>query len=133
MLPNSFMPWRFQLFTVQAGSDSARNSELNGQVQEKLSALEKTILSGKHYAGVAKNALLEETDKHIKERLLCAAKIATLAAVINEVCEQEKLSPADLHMLIEDKTSAIRLKEEQIWINQLTQEKNWPLFYSFED
>ena len=133
MLPNSFMPWRFQLFTVHDGRDSARNSELNGQVQEKLSALEKTILSGKHYAGVAKNALLEETDKHIKERLLCAAKIATLAAVINEVCEQEKLSPADLHMLIEDKTSAIRLKEEQIWINQLTQEKNWPLFYSFED
>ncbi len=133
MLPNSFMPWRFQLFTVQDGSDSARNSELNGHVQEKLSALEKTILSGKHYAGVAKNSLLEETDKHIKERLLCAVKIATLTAVINEVCEQEKLSPADLHMLIEDKTSAIRLKEEQIWINQLTQEKNWPLFYSFED
>ncbi|NIY47827.1 hypothetical protein [Cedecea colo] len=133
MLPNSFLPWRFQAFAVKDDSDSARNNELHGHVQAKLSALEKTILSGKHYAGVAKNSLLEETDKHIKERLLCAAKIAALTAVINEICEQEKLSPADLHMLIEDKTSAIRLKEDRIWLNQLTQEKNWPLFYSFED
>ncbi len=133
MLPNSFMPWRFPIFAMKNNSDSASNSELNGQLQEKLAALEKTVLSGKHYAGVAKNSLLEETDKHIKERLLCAAKIATLTAVIGEMCEQEKLSPADLQMLIEEKTAAIRLKEEQIWLNQLTQEKNWPLFYSFED
>ncbi|MCT4714983.1 hypothetical protein MUA01_08330 [Enterobacteriaceae bacterium H18W14] len=133
MLPNSFVPCRFQVSTVEDHSDSASNSESNSHVQEKLSALEKTILSGKHYAGLAKNTLLEETDKHIKERLLCAAKIQTLVAVINELCEQEKLNPADLQMLIEEKTSDIRLKGEQIWLNQLTQEKSWPLFYSFED
>lgn len=133
MLPNSFAPWRYQVFTVKDYNNSANNSESNSHVQEKLSALEKKILSGKHYAGLAKNALLEETDKHIKERLLCAAKIEAMVAVIHELCEQEKLNPADLQMLVEDKTSDIRLKEDQIWLNQLTQEKNWPLFYSFED
>ncbi|RKQ39184.1 hypothetical protein [Enterobacter sp. R1(2018)] len=133
MLPNSFMPWRFQSFSVKDDSDSAKNSEVNAHAQQTFSALEKTILSGNYYAGVAKNTLLEETDRHIKERLLCAIKIETLVAVINELCEQEKLNPADLQMLVEDKTSDIRLKEEQIWLNQLTQEKNWPLFYSFEE
>ncbi|WP_435946233.1 hypothetical protein [Dryocola sp. BD586] len=133
MLPNSFMPWRFQNFTVEDDGDSARNSEMNAPVQQAFSTLEKTILSGNYYAGVAKNTLLEETDRHIKERLLCATKIETLVAVINELCEQEKLNPADLQMLVEDKTSEIRLKEEQIWLNQLTQQKNWPLFYAFEE
>jgi hypothetical protein len=133
MLPNNFVPQRFLTLTDNNRSKSTENGDAPGQVQEKLSALEKKILSGKHYAGQAKNSLLEETDRHIKERLLCAVKIETLAAVINELCEQEKLSPADLQMLIEDKTAAITLKGEQIWLNQLTQEKRWPLFYSFEE
>lgn len=133
MLPNNFVPQRFLTLAEETRCNSAGNGETQGQTQEKLLALEKKILSGKHYAGVAKNTLLEETDRHIKERLLCAAKIETLVAVINELCEQEKLNPGDLQMLIEDKTAALTEMEEQLWLNQLTQEKIWPLFYSFED
>lgn len=133
MLPKNFVPQAFQALSQKSNSDSAEISNTDDPVQQKLLTLEKTILSGKHYAGQAKNALLEETDKHIKERLLCAIRIETLATVINELVEQEKLNPGDLQMLIEDKMADITLKAEQIWLNQLTQEKNWPLFYSFED
>lgn len=133
MLPKNFSPWRFPVLTEKGNSDSAEKSDLNDPIEQKLSTLEKTILSGKHYAGQAKNTLLEETDKHIKERLLCAIKIETLATVINELVEQEKLNPGDLQMLLADKTADITLKAEQIWLNQLTQENSWPLFYSIED
>lgn len=133
MLPKNFAPWHFQVLTTKDDSDSAEKSDLSDPIQQKLSTLEKTILSGKHYAGQAKNTLLEETDKHIKERLLCTIKIETLAAVINELVEQERLNPGDLQMLIADKAAEITLKADQIWLNQLTQEKSWPLFYSIED
>lgn len=133
MLPKNFVPQRFHVLTMKNNSDSAEKSDLDDPIQQKLSTLEKTILSGKHYAGQAKNTLLEETDKHIKERLLCAVKIEVMVTIINEIVEQEKLNPGDLQMLIADKTADVTLKAEQIWLNQLTHEKSWPLFYSIED
>ncbi|WP_435952174.1 hypothetical protein [Dryocola sp. BD626] len=133
MLPNNFMPRHFQAMALKEHGENPQFSQAESPEQHKLQALEKTILSGRHYAGQAKNTLLEETDRHIKDRLLCAVKIETLVAVINELCEQEKLNPGDLHMLLADKTAALALKEESIWLNQLTQEKSWPLFYSFEE
>ena len=129
MLPNNFISCCRSVLNDTAKSANPEQPTL----QEQLLAHEKAILSGKYYAGQAKNALLEETDRHIKEQLFCGAKIEAMTAVLNELIEAGQLSKADLDMLTADKKAEISLKEEQIWVNQLTGNNKWPLFYKFEE
>ncbi|WP_226812133.1 hypothetical protein [Buttiauxella massiliensis] len=114
-----------------AGSEE--HSALTLNPQDNLLVLEKTILSAPHYAGQAKNTLLEENDRHLKDRLFYAVKIEAIVTVLNELIEQEKINSTDLQMLIEDKKLQISHHSQQIWVNQLTQEKSWPLFYSLDE
>ncbi|EJF31380.1 MULTISPECIES: hypothetical protein [Enterobacteriaceae] len=133
MLPEHFLPRRYPVVAPSTLPAEAENSTTSEVVQDKILTLEKNILSGSHYAGQAKNRLLEETDRHIKERLLCAVRIEALHALIGELVEKELISAADLQMLIEDKTAWVGSKEQEIWVNQMTQEKPWPLCYSIEE
>lgn len=132
MLPNNLVPVILPAPQV-AITPSAEDSALTINSQDNILDLEKTILSTNHYAGQAKNTLLEENDRHLKDRLFCAVKIEVMVTVLNELIEQEKISSADLKMLIEDKKLQISQHSQQIWVNQLTQEKSWPLFYSFDE
>lgn len=132
MLPNNLVPVFFSVSQNDI-SLSEEHSALTANSQDNLLALEKTVLCTNHYAGQAKNTLLEENDRHLKERLFCAVKIEAIVTVLNELIEQEKISSADLHMLIEDKKLQISQHSQEIWVNQLTQEKSWPLFYSFNE
>jgi hypothetical protein len=133
MLPNNFVACGVTGLndTAQDAAPEDNGTQLTTQAQ--LLAHEKTILSGKYYAGQAKNTLLEETDRHIKEQLFCAAKIEVLTIVLNELIEEEQIGKMDLHMLMAEKQAEIYLKEEQIWVNQLTGNNKWPLFYKFEE
>lgn len=133
MLPEHFLPRRYPVAAPSTLPTEAENSNTREVVQDKILTLEKSILSGSHYAGQAKNRLLEETDRHIKERLLCAVRIEALHALIGELVEKELINAADLQMLIEDKTAWVSSQQEEIWVNQMTQEKTWPLCYSIED
>ncbi|MGB7803300.1 hypothetical protein [Buttiauxella sp.] len=132
MLPNNLVPVMLPALQVEI-TPSAEDSALTVNPRDNLLDLEKTILSVNHYAGQAKNTLLEENDRHLKERLFCAVKIEAMVTVLNELIEQEKISSADLQMLIEDKKLQISQHAPQIWVNQLTQEKGWPIFYSFDE
>ncbi|MEW7313569.1 hypothetical protein AB1E22_12850 [Buttiauxella gaviniae] len=132
MLPNTLVPVPFAFSQPDIDSPE-EHSALTRDIQDNLLVLEKTILSTNHYAGQAKNTLLEENDWHLKERLFCVVKIEALVTVLNELIEKEKVSPADMQMLIEDKKFMISEHSQQIWINQLTQEKSWPLFYSLHE
>lgn len=132
MLPNNLVPVTFPASQADiAGSEE--HSALTLNPQDNLLVLEKTILSAPHYAGQAKNTLLEENDRHLKDRLFYAVKIEAIVTVLNELIEQEKINSADLQMLIEDKKLQISHHSQQIWVNQLTQEKSWPLFYSLDE
>ena len=132
MLPNNLVPVMLPVLQVEI-TPSAEDSALTVNPRDNLLELEKTILSANHYAGQAKNTLLEENDRHLKERLFCAVKIEAMVTVLNELIEQEKISSADLQMLLEDKKLQISQHSQQIWVNQLTQEKSWPIFYSFDE
>ncbi len=132
MLPNNLVPVTFPVSQADiAGSEE--HSALTLNPQDNLLVLEKTILSAPHYAGQAKNTLLEENDRHLKDRLFYAVKIEAIVTVLNELIEQEKINSTDLQMLIEDKKLQISHHSQQIWVNQLTQEKSWPLFYSLDE
>ncbi|MCS3431332.1 hypothetical protein [Klebsiella sp. BIGb0407] len=128
MLPDSFIS---KDFAPAALNDAEKSISLNA-VNDKLSALEKKILSGSHYAGQSRNRLLEETDRHIKARLLCAIRIEVLHNLINELVNEEVINQLQLQELLNDKTDFITAKQQAIWLNQLTQEINGPLYYSFE-
>lgn len=128
MLPDSFIAKPFA--PVVHGEKEKPDSVDN--VRDKLLSLEKIILSGSHYAGQTRNRLLEETDQHIKARLLCAIRIETLHSMINELVSDGVISQAQLQELLNDKTDFITEKQQTIWINQITQEINGPLYYSFE-
>lgn len=101
-------------------------------VHDRLLALEKQILSGSDYAGQPRNRLLEETDQHIKARLLCAVRIETLHSMMRELVNDGVLSQAQLQELLNDKTQFIIKRQDTIWLNQMTQEIDGPLYYSFE-
>ena len=132
MLPNTLVPVTFPVSQADiAGSEE--HSALTLNPQDNILVLEKMILSAPHYAGQAKNTLLEENDRHLKDRLFYAVKIEAIVKVLNELIEQEKINSADLQMLIEDKKLQISHHSQQIWVNQLTQEKSWPLFYSLDE
>lgn len=95
MLPEHFLPRRYPVVAPSTPPAEAENSTTPEVVQDKILTLEKNILSGSHYAGQAKNRLLEETDRHIKERLLCAVRIEALHALMGELVEKELTSTAD--------------------------------------
>ncbi|WP_310607522.1 hypothetical protein [Buttiauxella brennerae] len=132
MLPNNLVSMPFLVSQVDR-VPADENNDLRTNTQDNILTLEKMVLSANHYAGQAKNTLLEENDRHLKDRLFCAVKIEAMVRVLNELIEQEKISTADLQMLIDDKKLQISPHLQQIWVNQLTQEKRWPLFYSLSE
>lgn len=128
MLPDTFIS---EPFASLAHSET-EESILHHAVNVKLLALEKKILSGNHYAGQSRNRLLEETDKHIKARLLCAIRVEVLHNMISELVNDGVISQQQLQTLLNEKTDFITDKQQTIWLNQLTQEINGPLYYSFK-
>lgn len=51
---------------------------------------------------------------------------------MSELLDKGIISQPKLSKLLNDKTDFITARQQAIWGNQLTQEKNWPLYYSFE-
>lgn len=133
MLPNNLVPAILPIPPREEDALTEGEITLSTDINDDFSLLEKTILNANDYAGQATNSLLEENNRHLKDQLFCAVKIEAITTVLNELIEQEKVCPADLQMLIEDKELQISQHSQQIWINQLTQEKTWPLFYSLEN
>lgn len=128
MLPDSFI---VKPFTSAVNGETEKPDAVD-TVNSKLLALETKILNGNHYAGQSRNRLLEETDNHIRARLLCAIRIETLHSVMSELLDEGIISQPQLSKLLNDKTDFITARQQAIWVNQLTQEKDWPLYYSFE-
>ena len=84
-------------------------------------------------AGQRSHALLEERDRHIKERLFCAAKIDSFAHVLNTLLEQQKISPEEISQLIHEQTTLINDQGNKIWLNLITRESTEPVFYQLGD
>lgn len=84
-------------------------------------------------AGQSRNPLLEEHDRHIKDRLYRVAKIETFVLMLNNLVVQGEISALELSEIIELKTQEINEDGNKIWLNLMTQERATPLFYNLTD
>lgn len=136
MLPDNLVPGRYHYIVQDPPAEPSDNTTNLTLVTEKLQELEAEILSSTPKAGrtgLPKNALLEEHDRYIKERLFRVVKIETYARVLKELVAENEITQEALSALITQKTAEINEQGEKIWLNFITGENKGPLFYRFED
>jgi hypothetical protein len=73
--------------------------------------------------------LLEERDRHIKDRLYRVVKIETFARLLNDLQAEGEIDAQTLSQIISEKTKQINEAGNEIWLNLITREKDTPLFY----
>ncbi|MFH7827488.1 hypothetical protein [Kluyvera chengduensis] len=130
MIAETLIPARFCIPAVEAESPDMKAST---QVEPEKPTLadwqDEILISG----GQSRNPLLEERDRHIKDRLYRVAKIEAFALMLNNLVVQGEISSLELSQIIELKTQEINDNGNEIWLNLMTQEKVTPLFYNLTD
>ncbi|AST78299.1 TPA: hypothetical protein I8Y00_005111 [Citrobacter farmeri] len=133
MLPEHLVPPRFHLSPVVQAEETAENDVNFTQGKTTLSDYEADILISTTATGQSKNILLEERDRHFKERLERVAKIEAFARVINALQAEGDIDAQALSKIIAEMTAHINENGNEIWLNLITREKDSPLFYSLDD
>jgi hypothetical protein len=133
MLPEHLVPPRFHLSAAGQAGKTAENDDNFTQSKTTLSDYEADILISTTATGQSKNILLEERDRHFKERLERVAKIETFARVINALQAEGDIDAQTLSKIITEMTTHINENGNEIWLNLITREKDSPLFYSLDD
>ena len=77
--------------------------------------------------------LLEEHDRHIKDRLFRVIKIEAFAHLLNDLQAEGEIDAQALSQIMAKKTEEINEAGNEIWLNLITREKNNPIFYKLED
>jgi hypothetical protein len=133
MLPENLVPARFHISTAET-SPREEGTETNlAQGKTTLADHANDILANASRGGQSRNMLLEERDRHIKERLLRVVKIETFARLLNDLQEEGEIEPQALSQIITEKTQQINENGNEIWLNLITREKDGPLFYKLGD
>ncbi|UYU33771.1 hypothetical protein [Siccibacter colletis] len=134
MLPDHLVPARFHISEPEAQRKTTEenNSDLTEE-QTTLADYESEIMCGKSWAGQTRNVILEERDRHIKERINSVVKIETFANVLNGLLLEQEIKPEELAALLAEKTAQINDAGNEIWLNLITREKNTPFFYQLEE
>ncbi|HBL4690090.1 hypothetical protein INP82_13580 [Citrobacter sedlakii] len=133
MLPEHLVPPRFHLSASGQTEGSAENANNFTQGKKNLRDYEADILISAASTGQSKNMLLEEHDRHFKERLCRVAKIETFARVINTLQAEGDIDAQTLSKILTDTTNHINENGNEIWLNLITREKSSPIFYSLDD
>ena len=133
MLPEHLVPPRFHLSAEGQAEETAENDVNFTQGKTTLSDYEADILISATPTGQSKNILLEERDRHFKERLERVAKIEAFARVINALQAEGDIDAQTLSKIITEMTTHINENGNEIWLNLITREKDSPLFYSLDD
>lgn len=133
MLPEHLVPKRFHL-SSSTSTDKTEETQNNfTQGKRSLCDYEADILISAASTGQAKNIILEEHDRHFKDRLNRVAKIETFTKVINALQAEGDIDAQALSKIISKTTTNINENGSKIWLNLITQEKDTPIFYSLED
>ncbi|CBG90262.1 hypothetical protein [Citrobacter rodentium] len=132
MLPEHLVPAHFHLLSSGSTNKTAENPDNLTQGKKTLSDYEADILISATHTGQAKNMLLEEHDRHFKERLYRVAKIETFARLINSLQAEGDIDAQALSKIIAEATTHINENGNEIWLNLITRETSAPLFYSLE-
>lgn len=126
MIAESLIPARFCIPAIETD----RASQPASTEKASLSRWQQEILPG---GGQTRNPLLEERDRHIKDRLYRIAKIEAFALMLNNLVVQGEISALELSEIIELKTQQINEGGNKIWLNLMTGESVTPMFYNLTD
>ncbi|WP_437890914.1 hypothetical protein [Phytobacter sp. V91] len=133
MLPENLVPARFHISAVESVPDEAEKDSNLTQGKRTLSDYASDILANVTRTGQSRNMLLEERDRHIKDRLYRVVKIESFARLLNDLQAEGEIDAQALSKIIAEKTSEINEAGNEIWLNLITREKDMPLFYKLGD
>lgn len=133
MLPDNLVPAHFHIAESDTTSNTPEKDAVIPAGEPTAHDYQASIMCGKSWAGQTRNVILEERDRHIKERLHCVVKIETFARVLNDLVLEQEIKADELKTLISEKTVQINEAGDQIWLNLITREKNTPFFYQLEE
>jgi hypothetical protein len=132
MLPEHLVPAHYHLSQTSTNTIPTENSENLTQGKRTLSDYEADILISATATGQARNMLFEECDRHLKERLFCAAKIESFTRLLNSLQAEGDINAQELSKILTEKTAIINEQGNKIWLNLITRETSDPIFYSLE-
>lgn len=130
MIAETLIPARFCISAVDTENTDVKPLQLVEPEKASLADWQDEILIS---GGQSRNPLLEERDRHIKDRLYRVAKIEAFALMLNNLVVQGEISALELSQIIELKTQDINEDGNKIWLNLMTQERTNPLFYNLTD
>ncbi|EGT0663167.1 hypothetical protein [Citrobacter freundii complex sp. 2025EL-00176] len=133
MLPEHLVPAHYHLSQTSTNTIPTENSENLTQGKRTLSDYEADILISATATGQARNMLFEECDRHLKERLFCAAKIESFTRLLNSLQAEGDINAQELSKILTEKTAIINEQGNKIWLNLITRETSDPIFYSLEE
>lgn len=133
MLPENLVPARFHVSTMKMDTGEAEKDVNLTQGKRTLADYESDILTNVSRTRQSRNMLLEERDRHIKDRLYRVVKIESFSRLLNELQAAGEIDPQLLSQIIEKKTSEINDAGNEIWLNLITHEKDTPIFYTLQD
>ncbi|CAM6655406.1 MULTISPECIES: hypothetical protein [Leclercia] len=133
MLPDNLVPAKFHISTVEPKPPEAESNENFTKGKRTLADYAPDILIGVTRTGNSRNMLLEEHDRHIKDRLFRVIKIEVFARLLNDLQAEGEIDAQALSQILSEKTDEINEAGNDIWLNLITCEKNTPIFYKLED
>lgn len=133
MLPENLVPARFHVSTMKTDTGEAEKDANLAQGKRTLADYESDILTNVNRTRQSRNMLLEERDRHIKDRLYRVVKIESFSRLLNDLQAAGEIDPQLLSQIIAKKTTEINDAGNEIWLNLITQEKDTPMFYTLQD
>ncbi|MGY5955397.1 Cytoplasmic protein [Kosakonia sp. BK9b] len=133
MLPENLVPARFHISAVETKPGEEEKEANLAQGKRTLSEHASQILANVSSTGQSRNMLLEERDRHIKDRLFRVVKIETFARMLNDLQAEGEIDAQTLSQIINAKTQEINEAGNEIWLNLITREKDTPMFYKLGD
>jgi len=133
MLPDNLVPAKFHISTVEPKPPEAESNENFTKGKRTLADYAPDILIGVTRTGNSRNMLLEEHDRHIKDRLFRVIKIEVFARLLNDLQAEGEIDAQALSQILTEKTDEINEAGNDIWLNLITCEKNTPIFYKLGD
>jgi hypothetical protein len=132
MIPESLIPTRFHISNTEHNTGAAENNADLTQGKITLESFASDILAAPVRNGQSRNMLLEEHDRHIKDRLFRVVKIEAFARVLNDLQMEGEIDIQELSQIIAEHTDKINEAGNETWLNLITCEKTVSLFYDFQ-
>jgi len=133
MLPDNLVPAKFHISSVEPKPPEAESNANFTKRKRTLADYAPDILIGVTRTGNSRNMLLEEHDRHIKDRLFRVVKIEVFARLLNDLQAEGEIDAQALSQILTEKTDEINEAGNDIWLNLITCEKNTPIFYKLGD